>query len=216
MARHRRPRAAASAFVLAVAFSLILVRDTCAQAPSDWPRFRGPNGSGVAADGANPPVTFAPDKNLAWKTLLPPGHSSPTFSNGRLYLTAIENNQLLTLCPDAATGEIRWSKPAPAGKIEKSHPSGSPASATPVTDGKNVYAYFASYGLLAASPVAASGKIYTVNEAGVVTVIKAGDALETLSENDLAERVMATPAIVGDTIYVRTAGRLYAFSEGGK
>ena len=133
------------ALCLAVAISTA-VR---AQAPADWPRFRGPNGTGVAADGANPPITFAPDKHVAWKTPVPPGHSSPVVSNGRVYLTALENNQLLTLCLDAATGEIRWRKPAPAEKIERSHPSGSPASSTPVTDGKNVYAYFASYGLLA-------------------------------------------------------------------
>ena len=146
-----RERRVPVTFHLAVSLALVFALATAAaraQAPSDWPRFRGPNGGGAAAD-ANPPVTFAPDKNVAWKRSLPPGHSSPVVSNGRVYLTAIENNQLLTLCLDAATGEVRWRKPAPADQLEKSHPSGSPASSTPVADGKNVYAYFASYGLLA-------------------------------------------------------------------
>src|SRR5262245_43329798 len=41
-----------------------------------WPRFRGPNGSGVA-DHAKPPVEFGPDKNVKWKVPVPSGLSSP-------------------------------------------------------------------------------------------------------------------------------------------
>jgi outer membrane protein assembly factor BamB len=39
---------------------------------SQWPRFRGPNGSGVA-DGDKPPITFGPSSNVVWKTPVPPG-----------------------------------------------------------------------------------------------------------------------------------------------
>jgi outer membrane protein assembly factor BamB len=62
-----------------------------------------------------------------------------------------------------------------------------------------------------ASPVAADGKIYAASEAGVVSVFKAGDAFSPVAENDLKERLTATPAIVGDTLYVRTEKHLYAF-----
>ena len=41
-----------------------------------WERFRGPNGSGVLESG-DVPAEFGPDRNLVWKTALPPGHSSP-------------------------------------------------------------------------------------------------------------------------------------------
>ena len=67
-----------------------------------------------------------------------------------------------------------------------------------------------------ASPVAANGNIYFTSLAdGVVTVLKGGaDKPETLAENPpLGERVAATPAIADDTLYVRTAGHLYAFAE---
>ena len=43
-------------------------------AAAEWPQFRGPNGAGVA-DGYPLPAEFSPQKNVAWKTLVPPGHS---------------------------------------------------------------------------------------------------------------------------------------------
>jgi outer membrane protein assembly factor BamB len=66
------------------------------------------------------------------------------------------------------------------------------------------------------SPVAANGHIYLTSlEDGTVTVLKAGsDKPEVVSQNPgLSERVAATPAIVDNTLYVRTAGHLYAFAE---
>jgi outer membrane protein assembly factor BamB len=72
----------------------------------------------------------------------------------------------------------------------------------------------AASGTYYASPVAANGNIYftSLND-GVVTVIKAGGKTpEIVAENaPLGERVAATPAIAGTTLYVRTAGSLYAF-----
>lgn len=47
-----------------------------ARTPVEWPRFRGPNGSGVA-EGNSQPTTFGPSEKLLWKTAVPPGHSSP-------------------------------------------------------------------------------------------------------------------------------------------
>ncbi len=67
-----------------------------------------------------------------------------------------------------------------------------------------------------ASPVAANGCIYLTSLAdGVVTVLKAGaNPPEVVAKNPpLGERVAATPAIADDTLYVRTAGRLYAFAD---
>ena len=66
------------------------------------------------------------------------------------------------------------------------------------------------------SPVAANGHIYfTSLDDGVVTVLKAGASTpEVVATNPkLGERVAATPAIADDTIYIRTAGHLYAFAE---
>ena len=67
-----------------------------------------------------------------------------------------------------------------------------------------------------ASPVSANGNIYVVSlDDGTFTVLKAGtDSPEVVAENlKLGEKTSATPAIVGDTLYVRTANHLWAFAE---
>ncbi|MGH9218453.1 MAG: PQQ-binding-like beta-propeller repeat protein, partial [Vicinamibacterales bacterium] len=56
-------------------------------ASENWERFRGPNGTGVSA-ARNLPVEFGPTSHVKWKTPLPPGHSSPVFTNTHIFLTA--------------------------------------------------------------------------------------------------------------------------------
>jgi outer membrane protein assembly factor BamB len=63
------------------------------------------------------------------------------------------------------------------------------------------------------SPVAVSGRIYLASRNGKVTVIEAGEELKILIQNDLDEIISATPAILDDKIYLRTAQKLYAFGE---
>jgi outer membrane protein assembly factor BamB len=65
-----------------------------------------------------------------------------------------------------------------------------------------------------ASPVAASGRIYAASDLGTVTVFEAGDTLRVLARNELSEPILATPAIVEGTLYVRTLSHLYAFGAG--
>ncbi len=64
-----------------------------------------------------------------------------------------------------------------------------------------------------ASPVAANGRIYIPANKGVITVINATNELNILAKNDLNEKIYTTPAIVGNTIYIRTTAHLYAFGE---
>jgi outer membrane protein assembly factor BamB len=64
-------------------------------------------------------------------------------------------------------------------------------------------------GTFYASPLAADGRIYFFDAAGTTTVIKPGLRFEVLAINKLDEKTMASPAIVGRAIYLRTASRLY-------
>jgi outer membrane protein assembly factor BamB len=64
-----------------------------------------------------------------------------------------------------------------------------------------------------ASPVAADGRIYIASDRGVVTVLQAGATFKVLSRTDLKEIIMATPAIVDDKLYVRSAAYLWAFGS---
>lgn len=62
-----------------------------------------------------------------------------------------------------------------------------------------------------ASPWAARGLIFCLNESGVTYVLRAGDTFELLHTNRLADddMCMATPALAGDRLLIRSAVRLY-------
>lgn len=62
-----------------------------------------------------------------------------------------------------------------------------------------------------ASPIAANGYVYFSSGKGAVTVVEAGDTLQIKARNSLGEPIHATPAIVDNKFYVRTAERLWAF-----
>jgi outer membrane protein assembly factor BamB len=64
-----------------------------------------------------------------------------------------------------------------------------------------------------ASPVAANGYVYLFGLDGTLVVLKAGDFPEVAARAKFGERVAATPAVAGDTMYVRTAKHLYAFGK---
>jgi len=61
-----------------------------------------------------------------------------------------------------------------------------------------------------ASPWAYDGKIFCLNEEGNTYVVKAGESFELLGVNSLDEFSMATPAIAGGRLLVRTQHRLYS------
>jgi outer membrane protein assembly factor BamB len=103
---------------------------------------------GVAADNAPLPDKFDDRSQLAWRVALAPGHSTPCVYGDALYLTAFEDQKLVTLALDRATGAVRWKKSCPHERLEPFHSTGSPAAATPACDGKRVYSFFGSYGLL--------------------------------------------------------------------
>jgi len=62
-----------------------------------------------------------------------------------------------------------------------------------------------------ASPVAAAGHVYLISQPGKLTVLKAGPEWEVVASADFEDEAYATPAIVGDAIYIRTRGALYCF-----
>ena len=126
---------------------LLLLVATISVNAANWPQFRGEGGLGTAEGSA--PIHFGPGSNLLWKAEVPAGNSSPVIWGDRLFLTASPGSTLETLCLDRKSGAVVWSVPAPTVPIEKTHRIGSPASSTPVTDGKRLCVYFGSFGLLA-------------------------------------------------------------------
>ena len=119
-------------------------------AEANWPQFRGPGGLGIGAADAHPPVSFGPGTNVAWQVAMPSGNSSPIVWGRRIFLTGFADGKLLTLALDRDSGRELWRREVAPEKVEEVHQSyGSPASATPVTDGERVYVHFGSVGLLA-------------------------------------------------------------------
>ena len=118
------------------------------------------------------------------------------------------------------------------GVVAWRHDRGSPYTTTPlvydgllyiVTDNGILSAYDVATGVRAyqtrlsaragafsASPVAAAGRIYFASEDGQVIVVRAGRTFEVLATNEMDEVCMATPALSGNLLLVRTKTHLYA------
>jgi outer membrane protein assembly factor BamB len=110
---------------------------------SNWPRFRGGNGTGIAAD-KDVPVEWNDSSGVLWRTALPgTGNSSPIVWGQHIFLQAAtaDGRERLLLCLNAADGKVLWSRSVPASPA-KINPMNSLASSTPATDGVRVYVMF--------------------------------------------------------------------------
>src|SRR5689334_21015501 len=103
---------------------------TCFGEP--WPRFRGPNGTGICGD-KDVPVQWNGKDGLLWQTGIPgTGNSSPVVWGNRLFLesASADGKERLLLCLDTADGKILWSRAVPGARARK-HPKNTLASSTP-------------------------------------------------------------------------------------
>ncbi len=144
-----------------------------ADEPEDWPGFRGPTAMGVAEDDPRLPDQWSNTQHVRWVTEVPGrGWSCPIVSGGRVFLTAVVNDDeyeqpnkglysgmgrskppegvhhWMVYCLDLDTGRILWKYEAHSGQPQvPRHPKNTYASETPVTDGQRVYALFGDVGL---------------------------------------------------------------------
>jgi len=123
--------------------AIVVVAEYCV-ASDNWPRFRGPGGTGTSNQTGLPVEWSGAD--YAWKTRLPGlGHSSPCVWNDHLFLTSAvdDGRRRMLLDIDVKSGDIRWTKTT-ALKTHPRHELNSFASGTPATDGRRVYVLFVS------------------------------------------------------------------------
>jgi outer membrane protein assembly factor BamB len=66
---------------------------------------------------------------------------------------------------------------------------------------------------LYASPVAADGRIYFVGRGGTTMVVQHGKEFKVLATNQLDDFFDASPALVGDTLYLRGRSHLYCIGH---
>lgn len=130
-----------SEMLLSLAVVMVLAEDVLAE---NWPRFRGPGGSGISSQ-QGLPVEWS-DADYEWKTDLPGrGHSSPCIWDDHLFLTSAtdEGRTRILLDIDVNNGDVRWSRSVESA-THPIHDLNSYASGTPTTDGKYVYVLFVS------------------------------------------------------------------------
>ena len=65
-------------------------------------------------------------------------------------------------------------------------------------------------GAFTSSPWAYKGRIFCLDEEGTTYVVKAGEKFEVLRVNSLDEMALATPAIAGERLLLRTETKLYS------
>jgi outer membrane protein assembly factor BamB len=68
-------------------------------------------------------------------------------------------------------------------------------------------------GTFSASPVGAAGRIYLFDEEGKTTVIEAGREFKVLAQNQLDNGFMASAAIAGNALFVRTTQDVYRIED---
>ncbi len=110
----------------------------------NWPGWRGPTRDGHTTE-QNLPVRWSATENVLWKVPVGgSGHSSPIVWEKAVFITTCYTDSLSRrlLKIDRDTGELLWDREIAVSPIEEMHRDNSPASATPVTDGKHVYVVF--------------------------------------------------------------------------
>ena len=116
---------------------------------ANWPAWRGPDADGTTRE-KNLPTEWSDSKNIRWKVpLTDAGNSTPIVWGDRIFLTqAVEvENRRTVICLDGATGKMLWQSGVSYREKDESHEANPHCSASPVTDGERVIAYFGSAGV---------------------------------------------------------------------
>jgi outer membrane protein assembly factor BamB len=154
------------------------------------------------------------------------GSTRPVAGNGLVYLAmGFDAAQILAVRPDGqgdvSSSHIAWR----FGKGAPSKPSMilvndllftvNDAGITGAIDAKNGELVWRARveGTYSASPLYAGGRIYAFNEDGKTTVFEAGREFKVLAENFLEDGFMASPAVDGQALFLRTRTHVYRIEE---
>ncbi len=122
------------------------------QINANWPSFRGPGGLGVSAY-TNVPADWngKTGDGILWKTKIPlPGNNSPVVWGDRVFLSGGDPNELQVFCFDAVSGRLLWTGDVTRVPLQSNEEPFEVmedtgfAAPTMVTDGRRVYAIFAT------------------------------------------------------------------------
>ena len=164
-----------------------------------------------------------------WRCYYDQGYSvvpRPVYAHGMIFLSSGYDKSVLYAIKvdgkgDVTTTHIAW-------KIEKAAPH-NPSMAVigdelyfvadngilSCVDAKSGQVHYSERctGPISASLLAADGKLYLQDEKGLGVVVKPGKQFQILAQNDLAERSLASYAVIGSDLLIRTEGNLYRIKK---
>ena len=114
---------------------ILLVGGWCLAA--DWPRWRGPDGTGHVPAGVAVPKTLPGEPKVIWHVKVGNGLGSPVVSGGKVFYLDLQEGKETVHAAEAASGKELWS--APLDAVFKDAQSRPGPRSTPVADGDRVY-----------------------------------------------------------------------------
>lgn len=144
--------------ILILGSSLALIAASARSGDDSWPRFRGPNGSGISP-ATNLPTRWS-EADIRWKTTLPgKGHSSPVIWKDRLFVTSGDetNAERHILCFRASDGGTIWRKQY-GSKTFTQNRENSYGTSTPAVDDGGVYVYWTTPDAITVAAITLDGR----------------------------------------------------------
>lgn len=156
---------------------------------------------------------------------------SPMIAHGMVYLmSGYRGSALIAVKLDQAKGDI-----TDTDAIAWTHNRGTPYIPSGMIAGRNIYFLGSNNGILScfdaitgeanyvgqrlgpvrnvySSIVGANGYLYICGREGNVAVVREGSEFEIVATNSMGQGINASPAIVGDTIYIRGDTHLFCIS----
>ena len=204
------------AFLLVATLALgadALPEKASARSTLDWPQWRGPLGTGIAAPDQKPPLKWSASENVVWKTPVPGrGHGSPIVVGDRVLLQTAETEpeQQSVVCFDRKTGNELWKKVVHVGGlVKKGNANSSMSSSTPCWDGERVLVNFLNKEAIYTSALDLSGnqlwqvKVadYTVHQGFASSPIVYNDLVLVTADSDIGGVIAALDRKSGKQIW---------------
>jgi outer membrane protein assembly factor BamB len=200
-----------------------------------------PQRSEIVTLGHGLAIGYGVDGKELWRLSGLSGQATPTAiaADGLLYVgtgSQGESNRPMFAVRPGATGDISLAEGSKSNAYVAWHnPQASAYTSSPLSYGGRIYVvndngiltvldartgerlYRARVGgggfTFSSSPWAYGGHVFFLSEDGETFVARDGAAYEEVGRNPLEEMTLASPAVAGDALYIRTQSRLYKFSE---
>jgi len=229
--------------LLTLALATASVSAVQAQNQGHWNQFRGPHGDGKSLAKDLPVEFSEKKNLRWKTPIHDKGWSSPVVWGQQIWLTTghADGSELFAICVDLDTGQIVhdikvFAVANPQLEYQEMNLN-THATPTPIVEAGRVYVHYtvSDEGFAAcleaktgkqvwrqrlraggdhwACPVYANGKIYFCGKKGVVSVIAAARDFQLCAENHLDASFIASPAVAGDALILRSTTHLYCIAE---